>query len=281
MIPRACERVRSDKLARSRRAPHGATRSRAPLGTLSRRTRSLRRDPPVTSSARRPRIRTPSSRAVRSQSQYWNGRYRSDPALFGSGESPFLQWVLSQLTHRPHGRNWIELGSGYGRDLRALHARGYRVRGIDVSAVGVSLARESGLHAVRAPALRFLEKVAPASVDVVFSNLFWNMEFSENDHERLFSRVHRVLGPGGFHAYSVRSVTDRWYGKGVPVGPDMFDLTPDGPVMHFFSREYARRLRGARFRCVRAWECTEDPGGFPTRVLYVLEQKVSTGHARE
>jgi SAM-dependent methyltransferase len=188
--------------------------------------------------------------------------------------SPFLRWVLSSLGDRPLGQTWVELGSGYGRDLRALRARGYSAVGVDVSRVGTAIARRSGVTVVRGEALRFLSEWPEGSVDVVFSNLFYSLEFSEDDHRRLFDRVHRALVPRGFHAYSVRTVADPWYGKGVAVGPDTFDLAPDGAVMHFFSREYARRLRAGRFRCVRTWEGVEDPGGFPIRVLYVLEQKL-------
>jgi hypothetical protein len=145
--------------------------------------------------------------------------------------------------------------------------------GVDVSRVGTSITRRSGLTAVRGEALRFLSERPEESVDVVFSNLFYNMEFSEDDHARLFARVHHALVPHGLHAYSVRTVDDPWYGRGVAVGPDTFDLTPDGAVMHFFSRAYARHLRAGKFRLVRTWEGGEDRGGFPIRVLYVLEQK--------
>jgi len=187
--------------------------------------------------------------------------------------SSFLKWLLSFSRRLPRGKTWVELGSGYGRDLRALRARGFSVIGVDVSRVGTMIARRSGVNAVQGEALRFLSELRKGSVDVVFSNLFYSLEFSGKAHRQLFDRVGRALVPGGLHAYSVRTVADPWYGKGVAVGPDTFDLAPDGAVMHFFSRAYARELRRGRFRCIRTWEGVEDPGGFPIRVLYVLEQK--------
>lgn len=147
------------------------------------------------------------------------------------------------------------------------------MRGVDVSRVGTALARRARLEAVEATALRFLSRLPSESVDAVFSNLFYNQEFSEEDHDRLFAQVHRVLVPQGYHAYSARARSDRWYGKGKRVGADCFDLAPDGPVLHFFSRAYARRLRRGRFRLVRSWEGTEGKGGFPISVLYFLERK--------
>jgi SAM-dependent methyltransferase len=171
------------------------------------------------------------------------------------------------------GSKWLELGSGYGRDLAQLRALGFSVRGVDVSHVGTALARRSRLDVVRAPALRFLSRMSSNSVDVVFSNLFLNMEFTEEEHERLFDEVRRILTRDGYHAYSVRSVADRWYGRGERTGPDTFDLSPDGPVLHFFSRAYARRLRRGRFRALRTWEGAEGKGEFPITVLYLLEQR--------
>ena len=224
--------------------------------------------------SRRASVRREPSGAVRRQAKFWDGRYRGDPTYFGPDASPFLGWVLAALRGRKVGPTWVELGSGYGRDLVGIQGQGFFARGVDVSPVGTALARRSGLEVVRDHALRFLQRLPPESVNVVFSNLFFNMEFSQGDHQRFVRAVHRVLAPSGYHAYSVRSVSDRWYGRGRRVGPDMFDLAPDGPVLHFFSREYARRLSRGRFRTVRTWEGPEEGSGFPIRVLYVLDQRL-------
>jgi len=227
----------------------------------------------MTGTTERSRPRVGLAPAEWRQSRYWDRRYRADPTFFGAGRSAFLGWLLAAVRDRPVGRTWLELGSGYGRDLRVLRREGYRVRGIDVSSVGTAIARKRGLAAARADALSFLRAQSPRSFDVVFSNLFYNMEFTAADHERLFSLVYRVLVPGGYHTYSVRSVSDPWFGKGTKVGPATYDLGPDGPVMHFFSNAYARRLRRGRFRSVRSWEGDEDQGDFPIRVLYMLDRK--------
>ncbi|HXY12129.1 MAG TPA: class I SAM-dependent methyltransferase [Thermoplasmata archaeon] len=231
----------------------------------------------MSSARRRVLSPTPSDGASRRQAKFWNAQYRSDSTFFGDEASPFLHWVLSALRDRHVGPVWVELGSGYGRDLAELRSKGYSVRGVDVSEVGTSLARQAGLDVVHGQAVRFLSGLRPRSVDVVFSNLFLNMEFTREDHEQIFSLVRRALVPGGFHAYSVRSVSDRWYGRGERVGPHTFDFSPDGPVLHFFSQAYARSLRRGRFRCLRSWEGPEAGGGFPIRVLYILERKPASG----
>ena len=224
------------------------------------------------SAARRPKKRPNPAHAPRRQARYWDRRYRAEPELFGTGPSRFLRWTLARLRQRPDGRAWVELGSGYGRDLAELRARGYSVRGVDVSPVGTALARRARLSVVAASALEYLARLDAESVDVVYSNLFLNMEFTEEEHDRLFDEIHRVLVPGGVHAYSVRSVADRWYGRGPRTGPDTFDLAPDGPVLHFFSRDYARRLRRGRFRRLATREGSEGRE-FRVSVLYILEEK--------
>jgi len=231
----------------------------------------------VTPADRRRPTRRSRTRALSGQARYWDGRYRSQPTIFGNEPSPFLKWVLASFRGRPLGRAWVELGGGYGRDLAELGRLGLSARGVDASAAAIAIARASGLPVVRGDALRFLSRLPERSVDVVFSNLFFNMDFGEEEHRQLFAAVRRALVPRGYHAYSVRSVSDPWYGKGKPVGPDMFDLDPDGPVMHFFSPGYARRLRGDRFRLVRSRATDEDQGRFPVRVLYFLDQKRSAG----
>lgn len=231
---------------------------------------------PSVPSTARPRDRPRASGAAsQRQARFWDSRYRADPTFFGTDASPFLRWTLAALEGRKVGPRWLELGSGYGRDLTVLRARGYSVRGVDVSRVATDLARRSSLPVVEAPAHRFLSSLGTESVDVVFSNLFLNMEFSEAEHRRLFDEVRRVLVPGGFHTYSVRSVVDGWYGRGRRAGPATFDFAPRGPVLHFFSRPYARRLRRGRFRCVRTWGGTEGEGEFPISVLYFLDQRVA------
>jgi len=230
----------------------------------------------VTPDRRRPKVARNPVSAPQRQARFWDAQYRSDPTFFGTGASPFLKWTLAALRDRPVGRTWLELGSGYGRDLAELRSLGHSARGVDVSDVGTALARRARLDAVRAPALHFLAGVEPGSVGVVFSNLFLNMEFSEEEHERLFEEIHRVIAPGGYHAYSVRSVADQWYGRGRRTAPDSFDFVPHGPVLHFFSREYAARLRRGRFRALRTWEGVEGEGEFPISVLYILEQKRAT-----
>ena len=228
------------------------------------------------------RRRAPPSRLA-GQRAFWNHRYRGDPELFGAGRSPFARWARDVLRRAGIRRGMcIELGVGYGRDLRYLQRCGFVVRGVDASDVGVALARRRRRPVVlRAPeivlgdAVSFLAQIPGQSVDVVYSNMFYNMDFTEADHVRLFAEVARVLRPGGFHLYSVRSTSDSWYGRGRRTGPDTFDLRPHGSTMHFFSRTYARRLGRGAFSSFAREDRLEGARDFPIRLLYAADVRNS------
>ncbi len=227
-----------------------------------------------------PRDGTSSSRLA-SQRAFWNKSYRGDPEFFGGGRSAFARWARDVLRRGGIRRGkCVELGVGYGRDLAYLQRCGFDVRGVDVSDRGVALARvhrrthaRRSIDVVRSDALRYLAQLPSRSVDVVYSNMFYNMDFTEADHARLFAEVARVLRPGGFHLYSVRSTSDSWYGRGRRRGSDTFDLRPHGVTMHFFSRAYARQLGRRHFSSFAREDRLEGAGEFPMRLLYAADAR--------
>lgn len=229
------------------------------------------------------RVSPPAAGKRRSRQQrFWSLRYEEDPAFFGRGASPFARWAAPWL-RRHRVQRVLELGAGYGRDLRYLLENGYDARGVDNVRRGVSQGRASlsrfspTPHAERrltcGSAEACLAAQRPGSLDAVYSNLFLNMDYTEREHRRLLRAVHRSLRPGGLHLYSVRSVNDPWYGRGVRRGPATFDLAPHGTTMHFFSERYVRSLAGGRFEVLRVEERSEGGRSFPTKVLYVVERK--------
>ena len=170
----------------------------------------------------------------------------------------------------------MELGAGNGRDLRYFEAQGYRVRGVDCAGdvPAKQLASLRALQIECQDAFDFLKELETEMVDVVYSNLFYNMDFSETEHHAMFREVQRALRPGGHHFYSVRTTLDRWYGRGIKKGPDTFDSTPEGTTMHFFSPEYASGLRArAKLTLLDLEELEKGQGDFPIHVIYVAEQR--------
>jgi SAM-dependent methyltransferase len=175
-------------------------------------------------------------------------------------------------------RSVIELGIGCGRDARFFASRRLRVHGVELSLQGCRHARSKGLDLEEGDALDYLRARPSAAVDAVYSNLFLNMEFTREEHQALFAEVWRVLRPGGLHLFSVRSVSDPWYGRGRPLGPDTFDPAPHGVPMHFFSAAYTCQLLQGGFRPLALEDRSEGEGDFPIRLLYVAARR-EAGHA--
>ena len=228
-----------------------------------------------------PRPRAPPRTSARRARQraYWEETYAEDPTIFGATESAFARWCLPWLSAEPTLHEIVELGCGYGRDARFFAAHGYRVLGIDL--VGAEPSSRSPADRPPPPAhatmlgdaQECLERLPDGATDVVYSNMFFNMDFTEKEHRALMGAVHRVLRPEGLHCFSVRSVSDPWYGRGRRLGPDRFEPSPGRAPLHFFSTSYLERLIDGRFTSVHRVERTEGKGDFPIRLIYEVDRR--------
>lgn len=208
------------------------------------------------------------------QRAFWTARYGEDPSFFGDRESEFVRWCLPRLRSEPGTREILELGCGYGRDTKFLASQGFHVRGVDlVGPPTVPGDSSDSLEFVEADSFEYLRSLPAKAVDAVYSNMFFNMDFTEAEHRELMVRIHRVLRPQGRHFYSARSTSDPWYGRGKKVGPDTFDPAPHGITMHYFSAGYADRLAKGLFEPVVRQDESEGEGEFPIRLLYVEDRK--------
>ncbi len=209
---------------------------------------------------------------------FWRERYLEDPAFFGSTESAFARWCLPLLREEEGVRSILELGCGYGRDSRFFAANGYRAVGVDLARAGKpeiprSSRAHSSLRFIESDAEDFLSRPRRSGFDAVYSNMFFNMDFTAVEHRRLMRSIRSALRPGGLHLYSARAISDPWYGRGRRVGSDTFELSPNGVTIHFFSEEYADRLARGLFRKIRSAERWEGVGDFPIRLLYRVDRR--------
>ena len=212
------------------------------------------------------------------QRAYWAQTYAEDPTFFGAHESEFARWCVPWLRAEPTLHEIVELGCGYGRDARFFSAEGYRVLGIDLvepePSGGSPTDRNPPAHETMfGDALECLQRLADRGTDVVYSNMFLNMDFTEKEHRELMGAVHRVLRPEGLHCFSVRAVSDPWYGRGRRLGPDRYEPAPGGIPLHFFSTSYLERLIEGQFTSLHRIERTEGEGDFPIRLIYEVDRR--------
>ena len=209
------------------------------------------------------------------QRRFWRAKYEEDPAFFGNRESDFARWCLPLLRRSPDVRVVVELGCGYGRDTEYLSAHGFQVRAVDVVGPppGSRAAVDPSCEYVESDCLEFLRRVPRGSLDAVYSNLFFSMDFTESEHRALMRAVHAALRPGGLHLYSVRSTSDPWFGRGRKAGPETFDPAPHGITMHYFSESYADRLTAGLFVPVQHTERREGEEEFPIVLWYFADRR--------
>lgn len=199
----------------------------------------------------------------------------------GPGPSEMAEFARRRVSPAAPGERFLELGCGNGRDLSVFLDLGYQVAAVDLSVPAVRIARARSLRWKRpegvprpiidsGDALEFLRTQPDGSATVVYSHLFFSMATTGPTLTSLRREVARVLRPGGLHLFSVRTLKDRWCGRGREIGENTWALEPAGPPVRFFD---PRRLGQRGFETLEVREGTEESGPARRRVAYVALQK--------
>jgi SAM-dependent methyltransferase len=172
---------------------------------------------------------------VADQRPYWEADHR---ALAGrvAHHSEFAEEVASML--EPRSRV-LELGCGTGEDAAYFAALGQETLGVDFAGTAIE---EAQRRHRQVPNLKFAVHdisqgfdVSRDSFEVVYARLSLHY-FSAAVTRVIFQEIKRVLAKGGILAFMCKSTSDRLYGRGTELEPDMFDAEH---VRHFFSLDYA------------------------------------------
>lgn len=165
----------------------------------------------------------------------WEAAYRRGGDRYGLAPSRSARETLVYTTR---GTSLLELGCGYGRDLRFFCDRHPTLRAIGVDASSRAAARARGLL----PDVQVIcgdvlakatwDDVGPA--DLVFGNFFWHL-FLDSERHKILDRTARVLGPAGRLVASLVSTEDQAFGRGEEIEPNTFMVYSDR-FWHFFDR---------------------------------------------
>jgi len=211
------------------------------------------------------------------QQTHWEDTYAKRPDFFGAEPSEF--GLRGASIFEEHGLHTIlELGCGQGRDTFMLLQRGFEVTALDYSEAGLRQLEQRGkvLGLEKRLVLRMNDAreglpFPDESFDGCFSHMFFTMELTEKEIERIFDEVLRVLKPNGLHIYSARNYRDPHFGQGTHVAEAMWQ-NPMGFVVHFFSAEkVARFARGYELLWVNEFE--EPSPRFTKKQLYEVALK--------
>lgn len=208
------------------------------------------------------------------QQPYWAATYTRSTRMFGQEPSAPAQAAADQFD-AAGVKDVLELGAGYGRDTLFFAQRGFRVLALDYADEGLAALQANAQaasvadrvqvrrHDVRQP-LPFPDQ----RFDACYSHMLLNMALTTDELTRLVGEVRRVLRPGGFHIYTVRTTTDPHYGKGASHGDEMYEM--GGFIVHFFDRALVQRLADG-YDLVEIVEFEE--GSLPRRLFRVTMRK--------
>ena len=209
-------------------------------------------------------------------SEVWNKVYSSDNSFFGEEPSNFALLCFNHMTGR-NVKRVLELGAGHGRDTIFFASNGIEVIALDYSEKGIEIlnklatAKQLPISAkvfdVRKP-LPF----ADSSFDAVYSHMVFNMRFTKEELQSIFSEIKRVLRPNGFNFFSVRNVYDKLYGKGEKVDEGIYDL--NGFQVRFYTeREIVELANGFEILWIKKEH--EEPV-----TLYLVSSRPKIGQSR-
>jgi SAM-dependent methyltransferase len=178
----------------------------------------------------------------------WNDRYRTEDFVYGTEPNGFLHEHLSDI---PLG-DVLCLADGEGRNSVFLAGEGRRVTAVDLSAVGVTKARQ-------------LARVRGVDVTYVVANLrdydlgveAWDAVVSIFAHmpakirTGLHARIVDALRPGGVFVLEAYRPDQIWRGTGGPTLPEMMmtveELSRDLARLDIeLAREINREIREGR-----------------------------------
>jgi len=167
--------------------------------------------------------------------------------FFGPDPSDF--GLRSADTFQKCGFNKIlELGCGQGRDTVMFLRKGFDVTATDFCQAGIDQVNECASCNGLVQNLKLLRvdmkeglPFADGTFDAVYSHMLFTMQFTEKELAKMMDDVRRVLKPGGYNIYSVRSDLDPQYQKGKHFGEDMYQ-NPLGFIVHFYTEDKIKRL---------------------------------------
>jgi len=195
-------------------------------------------------------------------SKVWDKIYESDSAFFGGEPSNFASLCLRELKTN-NVKKLLELGAGHGRDSVFFASNGIQVEALDYSSAGIEIIikrakKEKGLQVnsqtfdVR-NALPFPNNY----FDAVYSHMFLNMKFSQDELSFIISEIKRVLKPRGIHFFSVRNNHDGSYRKGIEIEKGIYDI--NGFEIRFFAETDIQNMIGTHFQLLWIKEEFEEP----------------------
>ena len=171
-------------------------------------------------------------------SNIWDKIYSDASAFFGEDPSDFAQKCYSYF--KKYGvKRILELGCGQGRDTIFFASNGFDVHAIDASKVAIeNINQKKGQKNISLDLRHFKARQSlpydSSYFDAVYSHMFYNMRFTDEELMSLFKESNRVLKNNGLLYFSVRSDKDVLYNKGKKIDNNIYEI--NGFQIRFFTK---------------------------------------------
>lgn len=156
----------------------------------------------------------------------------------------------------------LELGCGQGRDTMFFASNGLDVHAVDSSKVAIeNIFQKIGKRNISLHLRHFEVKQALPFVssyfDAIYSHMFYNMRFTDEELRFLFTESSRVLKNNGLLYFSVRSDKDAQYNKGKKINDKTYEI--NGFQIRFFTKEQIESFLANYFEIKTIEESYEEP----------------------
>src|SRR5918994_38206 len=200
----------------------------------------------------------------------WNKVYSNDSSFFGDQPSKFAL-IFYENFIKNKVKKVLELGCGQGRDSLFFASKGLDVHAIDSSKVAIENLTTKTKELNLDINLKYINAVEglPFSngyFDAVYSHMFYNMGFSDDELQFLFNESKRVLKSKGILSFSVRNDKDIMYKKGTKVSGSIYDI--NGFQIRFFTKEDIKYFVNNNFKIQNIIEDYEEPANLYFVICY-------------
>jgi len=93
--------------------------------------------------------------------------------------------------------------------------------------------------------------------DAIYSHMFYNMGFSNDELKFLFNEAKRILKNNGQLSFSARNNKDSMYKKGIEIAENIYDI--NGFQIRFFTKEDIKFFVNSNFKIQKIIEDYEEP----------------------
>jgi ubiquinone/menaquinone biosynthesis C-methylase UbiE len=196
-------------------------------------------------------------------SEVWNKIYESDNTFFGQDPSNFALLCFNDMKAY-NVKNVLELGAGHGRDTIFFASSAVEVHALDYSVVAIGVLNKIAKGKRLSIKSQFIDvgsSLLPfpdGYFDAAYSHMLFNMRFSEDQLNFMFSEIRRVLKPEGLNFFSVRNHNDKSYGKGREIDKGIYDIN-GFHVRFFMEKEIQVLVRQSGFEILWIKEEYEEP----------------------